>query len=169
VKLDFPSLYAENNKLVRSVIFQIAGAEALDDLVQEAFVRIWKGLPDFNEQSKLSSWIYRISVNTALDYIRGKSRMKETSNEDLLKATASRLDHDYELASRDLVLKGLLSLSVEHRAVLVLAYIHDLALREVAEILGISEGTVKSRLHYAKAEFKKFISANGVENDAFFR
>jgi RNA polymerase sigma-70 factor, ECF subfamily len=160
---EFTKLYSAHQKLVRSVLFQVAGESALDDLVQEAFIRIWKSYPKFRGDSKLSSWIYRICVNVALDHKRSVARKKETSENDFARFEDGARGQDHKMSDRDLVEKGLETLSEEHRTVLVLATMQELSLAEIAEVLEVAEGTVKSRLHYAKTEFRKFLASKGVE------
>jgi RNA polymerase sigma-70 factor, ECF subfamily len=167
IELDFSQIYDQNRERVRAVLYQIAGhftgADGLDDLVQETFVRIWKGLDGYRRDAKLSSWIYRISVNTALDHLRSLSRIKENPEDRALERAISNSDQHRECETRDLVFKGLMALSDDQRTVLVLTFLHELPIHEAAEILEIPEGTVKSRLHHAKNEFRKFMSNHGVE------
>jgi RNA polymerase sigma-70 factor (ECF subfamily) len=158
---DFVCLYKEYQNLVRAVIFQISGPEALDDLVQEAFIKIWTGLPQFRKESKFSSWVYRVSVNRALDYLRSQKQKSEVR---FFEATQAGSDFlEIHVSQREMVSKGLQSLTEEHRTVLVLSLMHDLSISEIAEIVEISEGTIKSRLHYAKIEFREYLAKNGVE------
>lgn len=158
---DFTALFHQHQGLVRSVIHQIAGPSLLQDLVQDAFIKIWKGLPEFREESKLTSWIYRVAANTALDSLRSGVRKYETNDHDLLGVVDERYDGERDLANRQLVERGLAGLSPDHRAVVVLALMHERPLAEVAEILGISEGTVKSRLHYGRDHFRRILEEEG--------
>ena len=66
----FHHLYRRYHHRIRSTLFQLCGAESLDDLEQEVFLRIWKGLSTFQHQAQLSTWIYRITWNVALDQRR---------------------------------------------------------------------------------------------------
>lgn len=166
MKLDavrFRQIYEEYNKLVRTVIYQITGSSSLNDLVQDAFIKIWKGLPDFQEQSQLSTWIYRVATNVALDALRSQSRRKETFDYDFSQLQDDRNTADQDYENRQLVQAGLQELSEQHRTVLVLAYIHERSIIEISEILNVSEGTVKSRLHYAKDAFQNFLIQKGVQ------
>lgn len=158
---EFKALYDKYNSLVRSVIFQIAGPSHLNDLVQEVFIKIWKGLPEFSANSKLSTWIYRIATNVAIDSLRAASRRKEDFEYDLNQILDEHDSADKEIENRQMIQKGLESLSEDHRTVLVLAFIHERPLLEIAEILDISEGTVKSRLYYAKEAFSKYLESKG--------
>ncbi|NUM88946.1 MAG: sigma-70 family RNA polymerase sigma factor [Bdellovibrionales bacterium] len=155
----FHGIYRAHQAMVRTVIFQIAGASQVNDLTQEAFVRVWKKLPAFRGQSSLRSWIYRIAVNVALDAVRAQARRAE----DFLVPDVASESPDAErlLMSRELVAKGLAALSADHRAVVVLALLHEFSLSEVAEILGVSLGTVKSRLHYGRQHFQSLLEEKG--------
>lgn len=153
----FSDLYNKYQKLVRSVIFQIAGPSHLNDLVQETFIRVWNKLPEFRKQSEVSSWIYRIAVNIALDHLRSEKR-HPTSSDAVLDKHDDGSDIELTLANRELVSESLMALSIEHRTVIVLSLIHELSLAEMAEVLEVSEGTVKSRLHYAREHLRQFIS-----------
>lgn len=159
----FRQLYDDYSKLVRSVIYQIAGSSHLNDLVQEAFIKIWKGLPEFQEQSQLSTWIYRIATNVALDALRSWSRRKENFEYDFSQLQDERNTADQDYENRQIVQLGLQQLTEQHRSVLVLAYIHERPIAEIADILSVSEGTVKSRLHYAKEAFQNFLNQKGVK------
>jgi RNA polymerase sigma-70 factor, ECF subfamily len=154
---DFTALFQKHQGLVSSVIFQIAGPSLLSDLVQDAFIKIWKGLPDFREDAKLTSWIYRVATNVAIDSLRTGARKYESSEHDLGSFVDERYDGERDAANRQLVERGLAGLSADHRAVVVLALMHERSIAEVAEILGVSEGTVKSRLHYGKEHFRKIL------------
>lgn len=153
----FSDLYDRYQKLVRSVIFQIAGPSHLSDLVQETFIRVWGKLPEFRKESEISSWIYRIAVNIALDHLRSEKR-HPTASDSALEFRSDGSDIEQDLANRELVAESLTALSVEHRTVIVLSVIHELSLAEIAQVLEVSEGTVKSRLHYAKEHLRQFIS-----------
>lgn len=167
-KDEFRELYQANAKLVRSVIFQIAGESTLDDLVQETFIKIWRHHKTFAGEAKLSSWVYRIAVNTALDYLRTSASRQElardaqTAPDDL--PAASSADGSDPWRSR-LLKEALAELSPEHRVVLVLAYLQDLTVSEIAAILQVAEGTVKSRLFHARQELRQELLKRGVTSD----
>lgn len=153
----FTLVFKKYQSLVRSVIFQIAGESALNDLSQEAFVRIWKGFPKFRNESEVTSWIYRICVNVALDFLREKKRKPVDYDYDFTTHAAEGLNIEDELSQRQTVQQSLAELSDEHRAVVVLAWIHERPLLEVSQILDVSEGTVKSRLFYAKEQLRQLL------------
>ena len=157
---EFESLYREYQKMIRGVVYNICGANPLDDVVQDVWLKVWKGLPDFNRQSQVKTWLYRIAVNAALDHYR---KGKKTNRETELKPDAPGPDRrESDLLYRDLVQKGLDKLSEKHRVVVVLADLEELPLHDVARITKTSEGTIKSRLHYARKELLNFFQREGL-------
>lgn len=130
------------------------------DVTQKVFLKVFRGIRYFHGQSSLRTWIYRIAVNEASNHRRGWLRRKwreafsldqdlESSDELLARAHAHP-DTPYEIAESSerqrLVRRALASLSQPYRTVVVLREIEDLSYEEIAELLGVSEGTVKSRL-----------------------
>lgn len=166
----FRYLYQRHQQRVRSTLYQLCGATLLDDLVQEVFLRVWKGLPKLKQAATFSTWLYRITWNVATDQRRAfvqrntfTSKLKEAAKleEELPKAS---LNPDLmRLHYQDLVQRGLTELSFDHRTVLVLHDLEDLPQKEVAQILGIPVGTVKSRLFHARAAMRKFLEGQGVQ------
>lgn len=155
----FRAVYEAHAPLVRGVLYNICGGNDLDDLVQETFIKIWKGLPGFKEHANIKTWIYRIATNTALDWCRKNASVKV---EDWLPDIAGGEGGEANAVYRDLVNKGLRLLSPEQRAVVTLCIFEELTVKEAAAALGLPEGTVKSRLHYARAEMGKYFQENGV-------
>lgn len=165
----FRQLYRRYSPRVRSTLYQLCGGEALDDLVQEVFIRAWKGLPQLRQASQFSTWLYRICWNVACD--RRRSLQKERNinsklriNQDTLPLSDSKLSHApdlMELHYQDIIQRGLQQLSFEHRAVLVLHDLEDVPQKEVAQILGIAVGTVKSRLFHARMALRQYIQKQG--------
>lgn len=165
----FRQLYRRYSSRVRSTLYQLCGGDALDDLVQEVFLRAWKGLPQLRQASQFSTWLYRICWNVASD--RRRQFAHERSINSKLKTSQERLSPNdskhsqapdlMELHYQDIIQRGLQQLSFEHRAVLVLHDLEDLPQKEVAQILGIAVGTVKSRLFHARMSLKQYIQQQG--------
>lgn len=167
----FRQIYHRHQQRVRSTLYQLCGASSLDDLVQEVFLRAWKGLPQLREASQFSTWLYRISWNVASDqrrqFAQAKRDQSRLYNEQTLSNPLS-VQHSgtpelMQLHYQDLVQRGLDQLSFEHRAVLVLHDLEDVPQKEVAEILGIPVGTVKSRLFHARTSMRQFLQQQGVQ------
>ncbi|NER79396.1 MAG: sigma-70 family RNA polymerase sigma factor [Leptolyngbya sp. SIO1D8] len=160
----FRDLYHRYQRQVRATLHQLCGAEGLDDLVQEVFLRTWKGLPRFRQSAQFSTWLYRITWNVATDCRRQKGKVRSQHQRlPNLVDTSSQGPNLNQLHYQDLVQRGLHKLTLDHRAVLVLHDLEDLPQPEVAQILEIPLGTVKSRLHHARAAMRQFLQQEGVQ------
>ena len=161
----FRILYRRYHHKVRSTLYQLCGVALLDDLVQEVFLKAWQGLPRLKNPDYFATWLYRITWNVATDQRRrfAKQMTLITGLEAQIGAVADPGPEGLsQIYYQDLVQQGLQSLSLEHRAVLVLHDLKDLPQKEVAEILGIPPGTVKSRLHHARRSLRQFLETQGV-------
>jgi RNA polymerase sigma-70 factor, ECF subfamily len=140
--------------------------EALD-VAQEAFVKAFRALPAFKGDSAFYTWLFRITMNVALDRKRQRAtRARSLGTEDVppeeWERTATATDPDPEdvasgVERRERIRKGLDSLSEHHRTIIILSDIEGLQYREIAEVLGIPMGTVMSRLHHARKRLREVL------------
>lgn len=161
----FRLLYQRYQHKVRSTLYQLCGGSVLDDLVQDVFLRAWKGLPKLKNPQHFSTWLYRITWNVATDrrqqFAKQRSELETlTKNAESTTSDPSDLMH---LHYQDLVKRGLAELSFDHRTILVLHDLEDLPQKQIAEILAVPVGTVKSRLFHARAAMRKFLEKQGVQ------
>lgn len=157
----FRQLYRRYQGNVRSTLYQLCGRDALDDLVQETFLRAWTGLPKLRSPQQFSTWLYRITWNVASDRRREFARSRDLTAQ--LRPDPSVPAPDLmALHYRDWVERALNELSFEHRSVLVLHDLEDLPQKQVAAILGIPVGTVKSRLFHARSAVRQYLQTQGV-------
>lgn len=160
----FRQLYRRHQPKVRSLLFQLCGSEDLDDLVQEVFLRVWKGLPKLKQVETFSTWLYRITWNVATDRRRncakGRAQFQLIAKQTETQQPDQGLTH---LHYEDLVNRGLNRLSFDHRTILVLHDLQDIPQKEVAEILRIPPGTVKSRLFHARTAMRTYLQQQGVQ------
>ncbi len=167
--LDFRTLYHEYKSKVYGTVTHVVGrTNEIDDIVQNVFLEIHRSLPRYKGNSKLSTWIYRVAVNVALQYIRKKKRRKvflffDTEQE----SRNERLAHDergrYE--SRDLMArleKQLEKLSEKKRVVFVLHELEGLPVDRIAEVCDVPVNTVRSRLHAARTEVMSRMKRQGM-------
>ena len=134
----------------------------LDDLVQEVFFRAWKGLPKLRNPKTFSTWLYRICWNVACDQRRAFAQLREQHQ---ILSQADPIPNHTDLNAmhyQDLVQQGLQALSFEQRAVIVLHDLEDVPQKEVAHILDIPTGTVKSRLFHGRKALREFLEQQGV-------
>lgn len=170
----FKKLYQRYHHKVRSTLFQLCGSDGLDDLVQDVFLRAWKGLSKFRQSAQFSTWLYRIAFNVASDRRKALAKMRsrnisvedeqlENLADDAIARESDSQPSLTQMHYQDLMQRGLAKLSEDHRAVLVLHDLEELPQKDIAEILSIPVGTVKSRLFHARSAIKKFLEAQGVE------
>lgn len=155
---EFKKFYEIHADFVRTVIYWTVRSDSTDDLVQETFLKAWKSYKGFEQRSQFKTWIYRTAVNTCYDFLNERKKNNEVELEDVAQGGSSSPE------LQDLISKGLSTLSEKHREVFILFYKLELSLSEIAEFLALAEGTVKSRLHYAKDNFLQFLKDNGVDN-----
>jgi RNA polymerase sigma factor (sigma-70 family) len=161
----FRPLYRRHQPRVRSVLARLCDPVALDDLVQEVFLRAWQGLPKLRQTHQFGTWLYRIAWNVASDY-RHKTAQQRSQREQLqqlLPTTPSQANDLMQLHYQDLLERGLIALSFDHRTVIVLHDLEALSQVEIGEILEIPVGTVKSRLFHARQALRQFLQHAGVQ------
>ena len=135
------------------------------DLAQDAFIRAWKSLGSFQFESAFSTWLFRLTSNLCLDYLRAKKRRaaisltmsgEEDEQAQLDVPDPAMTPEEAVLASEDkaILMEAINSLSADYRQIITLRAINDLSYAEIAKVLQIQEGTVKSRLSRARAELK---------------
>jgi RNA polymerase sigma-70 factor (ECF subfamily) len=148
-------LYHRYKRRVFGLVTRIAGPMDAEEVAQEVFVRIYRGIARFRGESALGTWIYRLSVNAALSHVTRKPRPHES--EDALEQVAAPAvaGADPNLARR--VEACLAALPAGYRAVLVLHDVEGLSHDECAEILGCRVGTSKSQLHKARARMRELL------------
>lgn len=166
----FEALFQQYKGLVfKNAILMTGNREEAEDILQDVFMTVWKSRHTFNPtKGKFVTWLYRITVNQSIDRQRRKqpaSLSLEETNLDLPNANyqespeeaiASKLEHE-RLANAVNHLDG------KHRPVLVLRYFNGLSYREIAEVLDIPLGTVKSRIHQALKSLRR--QPNPIERD----
>jgi len=145
----------------------VRNKEDATDLAQEAFVKAYKNLPRFQFRSKFYSWLARIASNLCIDWLRRKKVRKAEEFDEGIAAKDSagvismvHYKNDPDRAARNAQLRVKLSEAIEalpeqQRQAIVLREIDGLAYRDIAEIMGIPEGTVMSRLYYARKKLQR--------------
>lgn len=133
--------------------------DAAGDALQVALVRIWRDLPTLRDPDLLESWAYRALVHACHDELRKQRRRAPIVR--LLPVDGAAVDDlTMSVADREQLDQAFRTLTAEQRAVLVLQYYRDLSLPDIAEILDLPLGTVRSRLHYAKRALRAAIEAD---------
>ena len=132
-------------------------AEAASEALQTALVLIWRDLPTLRDPARFDAWSYRVLINCCRAHRRRSRRLGPSV--ELLPADAAVSDSQASIALRDELERAFEALGDDHRAVVVLHYYQDRSVQQIASLLGISAGTVKSRLYYARQAMRSAIEA----------
>jgi len=152
---------SHGDRLLRSAVLLCGDESAAQDLVQDAFVQAFRSVHRFRGQSSLYTWLHSILLNLTRHYHRDNQRLiydNELAAQETPLPEEPPSTLDFASAATELT-RALRQLSDSHREVLVLRYYEHMKLPELARHLGISAGTVKSRLHYALREMQKLLPA----------
>jgi RNA polymerase sigma factor (sigma-70 family) len=126
-------------------------------VLQETWVKVLQGIGKLRTPECLPSWLYRIARNTALSHLRSKYRDELARSEDAVRSDADAGHADLTVEDAEQVHYGLARLSLRHREVLTLFFLQDLSIPEIGDVLGASEGAVRSRLYHAKRALRSVL------------
>ena len=157
----FKALVHEHSaRLIRMAWRMVGNREDAEDLVQETFVRLYKSIASFREESRLSTWLYRTLSRLAIDHFRHQKLKRkifffQTSNEDLdpieqaADPGATPAENYLTGEAGRKIVKAMEKLSARQRLVFTLRHHEGMALKEIAQVLELEEGTIKIHLHRA--------------------
>jgi RNA polymerase sigma-70 factor (ECF subfamily) len=165
-KINFKEVYREYHPKILHYISRLVSNDDAEDITQEVFEKVSRGLEGFKGKSKLSTWMYRIATNTALDRLRAPSFKRLT--EDLTAREEDKIvwtNHkktpiDQQLIRKEMsecVREYIDKLPADYKTVILLSELEGLKNNEIADILQVSLDTVKIRLHRARARLKKIL------------
>jgi RNA polymerase sigma factor (sigma-70 family) len=153
----FVNIISNNKKLIYKVCNSFChNSDELQDLVQEVIIRLWQGFDKFDNRSKLSTWMYRIALNTAISHYRSGKRRSEVN----FPITENLLDFpdenpEIELDNHVKQLYEFINQLNELNRSLMILYLDDNSYREIADVLGISETNVATRISRVKQNLKQ--------------
>ena len=170
---EFQNIFSDFQPKIVRYLARLVGEEEAEDLAQETFIKVSQGLDSFRGESKLSTWIYRIATNTALDRLRSptfrlNSQMIREDEPDIILAediavrdwpsgeTANPIERQCVKNEMSFCLLGYIQkLPENYRAVILLSDLEEIGNKEIAEILGVTLETIKIRLHRARAKLRE--------------
>ena len=164
-------LYDRHRQTVYRTALAITGDEDVaSDLLQDVFQRLFRFADHIDNQRALEPWLYRMTANLAYTWLRRDRRCLRPLEDlaDWLAGSARNATYEVVELQDDWsqVQKAVARLPLSQRVVVVLFYLNDLSLQEIAEILDVPVGTVKSRLHYGRLALKKMLGLGGaLENE----
>ncbi|WP_188207860.1 sigma-70 family RNA polymerase sigma factor [Alkalibacillus aidingensis] len=139
-----------------------------DDVVQEVFITVYQKIDQFQHQSELKSWIYRIAINKSKDHLRGfkhrQQRLKQKLEQTFKKeATNQQTPEQVSLQTEESkkLLVQVYQLPIKYKEVIILYYFEQLSVKEIADILNINTNTIKARLKRGRERLKEKIESDG--------
>ena len=163
-------LVEKYKRMVHRLALQITkNHEDANDVMQETFIKVYQSIHTFRQEAAFETWIYRITVNEALNFVKRRERRRESplstteeSEYDPTVRQKAEIANDPQINAektelRHWVTKAVNSLSLKHRIVVILHELEGLTHAEIASILNCSEGTVRSRLHYARKQLRSLL------------
>lgn len=171
----FSQLVEANQNKIYSLALRMTGSpEDGADLAQEAFLRAWRSLPSFQEESSFSTWLYKLTSNLCIDFLRKEKRRKavaitvslddDQDESPPVEVPDHRFTPEAEVERRELrsaMSRALKTMSEEHRQILILREVEGLSYTEIAQLLDVEEGTVKSRLARARISLRNILQKDG--------
>ena len=133
-----------------------------DDVLQNTFIKVFKNLDGFREDSQLFTWLYRIATNESLTFLKKKKRNIFVSMDDVGHTLSSKLEADPELSGEAIQLKlqqAILTLPNKQRLVFNMKYFEELKYEEISEVLGTSVGALKASYHHAVKKIEAYVKS----------
>ena len=168
-------IYTTFNEKIRRYLTRLVGDAESEDLTHEVFIKAAEALGNFRAESRLSTWIYRIATNTALDRLRSPDFKRSAQERHLIGEDESAIEDkdvwtgrktplpDQQLIRKEMnacIRSFIDSLPPDYRTVVVLSELEELKNSEIAEVLNISIETVKIRLYRAKTKLKEVLNCH---------
>ncbi|MFC1489414.1 RNA polymerase sigma factor [Thermodesulfobacteriota bacterium] len=167
-KVEFNQIYEEFKPKILHYLSRLTGQQEAEDITQEVFEKASRGLKNFKGESKLSTWLYRIATNTAIDRMRSPSFRRSSEHTNLDEDTGAenrsvlpghaKTHVDQTVIRKEMsecVREFIDRLPSDYKTVILLSELEEFKNKEIADILQVSLDTVKIRLHRARARLKK--------------
>ncbi len=162
-------LYDRHRQMVYRTALAITNdQEAANDLLQDVFLRLYRFVDRIDLERPLQPWLYRMTANLSYTWVKRNHRWLHPLEEMADWLAGPSKNSPYEAVEKlddwDRVQQAVADLSISQRVVVVLYYLNDLSLQEIAEVLDLPVGTVKSRLHYGRQTLKKSLGLDDIKD-----
>lgn len=162
MSLKFEDLVSEyKERLYWHIRRMVISHEDADDVLQNTFIKVFKNLNNFQGDSQVYTWLYRIATNESLTFIKKRNRTTHISNEELHESLVTNLTSDPYFNGDDAQLKlqqAIDTLPTKQKQVFVMKYFDELQYNEISEIVGTSEGALKASYHHAVKKITEYVT-----------
>ncbi len=154
---DFKRIFEANSKKIYHLCYGYSGDDdAANDLLQETFLKVWQNLDKFRNQAQVSTWIYRIAVNTCLTYLRSEKRQ---AKDELTPQIAETQTEEYSTKNEQVAqLYKCIAKLEESERIIITMVLDEVPYAEIAEISGISEGNLRVKIHRIKQKLTELFN-----------
>ncbi len=156
---NFKNIFQKNSRKIYHLCYGYTGDEdSANDLMQETFMKVWQNLDKFRNQALISTWIYRIAVNTCLSYLRVEKRQaKDELTDSIIENKEDEVsDKNEQVAS----LYKCISQLEENERILITMVLDEVPYHEIAQISGISDGNLRVKIHRIKQKLTELYNRN---------
>ena len=161
-RLKFEDLVKEyKERLYWHIRRMVVSHDDADDVLQNTFIKIYKNLDNFNGESQIYTWMYRIATNESITFINKRNRRVQLGSEELQQSLVDNLTSDPYFNGDDAQLKlqqAIDTLPAKQKQVFIMKYFDELKYNEISEILETSEGALKASYHHAVKKITDFVS-----------
>tara|TARA_R100000306_G_scaffold62269_1_gene68033 strand:- start:7029 stop:7550 length:522 start_codon:yes stop_codon:yes gene_type:complete len=158
---DLVSQYKE--RLYWHIRRMVISHDDADDVLQNTFIKVYKNLHNFNGESQIYTWLYRIATNESLTFIKKRKRTTQVGSEELQESLVANLTSDPYFNGDEAQLtlqKAIDTLPAKQKQVFVMKYFDELQYNEISEILDTSEGALKASYHHAVKKITEYVTAH---------
>lgn len=134
-----------------------------DDVLQNVFIKVWKGLDKFNAQSQMYTWMYRIAANECSTFLTKKSKMNKVSMDDMMYKLADTLESDVHYDGDEIdrkLQKAIATLPEKQKVVFTMRYYQEMKYEQISEALGTSVGALKASYHHAVKKIEEELKSD---------
>lgn len=149
------------NRLLKTCYLILKDEKDAEDVLQDTFLLVYKNMKKFKGESSLYTWLYAIAVNQCRNRMRKRKELVPFDDTIEFRETEDAEEKVMEYISKENLRKELLILPFIYREVLVLFYFNDMSIKEISEVLGEKEGTVKSKLSRGRNILKEYLLKGG--------
>ena len=156
---DLVSQYKE--RLYWHIRRMVISHDDADDVLQNTFIKVYKNLHNFNGESQIYTWLYRIATNESLTFIKKRKRTTQIGSEELQESLVANLTSDPYFNGDEAQLtlqKAIDTLPAKQKQVFVMKYFDELQYNEISEILDTSEGALKASYHHAVKKITEYVT-----------
>ena len=155
----FTTLLEQNQNIVHKVCrIYTNDPDSHNDLFQEVTIQLWKAYPKFRGDSKFSTWMYRVSLNTAITLYRKSKRSIKTTDFDVMNFKIKAEEYDDEVEEKLKIMYAAVKQLNDIEKALVFLYLEDKSYKEIAETTGISEVNARVKMNRVKTKLKKILN-----------